>query len=70
MDNIKHSLRFDLRMFVKGMHNLKNTCDYLASLSVAYGIEPWPEDYYAVYVRKDAEHILEVIETTWGTQLP
>ncbi len=29
---------------------------------IAYAVEPWPEDHWRIYVRKDAAETLSIIE--------
>jgi hypothetical protein len=61
-----------------GPGGLEEMTDILNTKSVAYVVEPWPEENARIYVRKDAARVLKEVEEevygpdtkTDGTRMP
>jgi len=45
-----------------GRKDLYKVTKWLDVGSIAYAVEPWPEDRWRVYVRKDAAETLSIME--------
>lgn len=61
MKQHKNTLIFDNFIEV-GRKNLYKVTKWLNVGSVTYAVEPWPDDRWRVYVRKDASDVLNTIE--------
>jgi hypothetical protein len=61
MEQHKNTLVFDHFIEV-GRKNLYKVTKWLNVGSVAYAVEPWPDDRWRVYVRKDAAETLNIME--------
>ena len=61
MEQNKAQFIFD-NYIVIGRDDLYKVTKWLNVGSIVFLVEPWPEDQWRVYVRKDAADILETME--------
>lgn len=63
------NLLFDRSFFVKGVHDLRNTCYQLSGESISFAVEPCPNNYYAIHYKSDAEKVVAALKKVWGTKI-
>ncbi len=62
MKQNKAQFIFDNFIEVDTRSNLYKVTKWLNVGSIAFSIEPWPEDHWRIYVKKDAAETLSIME--------
>ena len=61
MKQNKHQLIFDYYKEVS-LGSLFSSVQYMTSRGVLFAVEPWPDNKWRIYVKKDARHTFDEME--------